>query len=118
MRSTLGDLTVYYICDEGVADCMLCPIMRGTVDFDTEFWSRLRSANEQRVEQLCISGGAEVVIDFDNICLRLVQIAYRHEVYVLDFTKIKALPVQLSRILLDSTIVKAGFGCQNDVPIL
>jgi hypothetical protein len=32
MRSTLGDLTVYYICDEGVADCMLCPIMRGTVD--------------------------------------------------------------------------------------
>jgi hypothetical protein len=86
------------------------------------------------VEQLCISGGVEVVIDFDNICLRLVQIAYKHEVYVLDFTKIKgqqhgsvmylnphalaALPVQLSRILLDSTIVKAGFGCQNDVPIL
>ncbi|KAJ7926837.1 ribonuclease H-like domain-containing protein [Mycena leptocephala] len=57
-------------------------------------------------------------VAWDNIGLRLIQIARGREVWVLDMWKIKAFPRELIRILGSADIPKVGVGIIRDILVI
>ncbi|KAJ7055950.1 ribonuclease H-like domain-containing protein [Mycena amicta] len=139
----------FYIVDLGHAENVLCQIGPGsTVGFDTEYSPAVHSPQAQRIEQLAdhhLAAEYErathiLALDTNSYtpslpgsALRLVQLAYKQNVYVLDMHRIQGksslinaslqptppvLPAQLQRILCCSDILKVGFGTNSDVPVV
>ncbi|KAJ7488686.1 ribonuclease H-like domain-containing protein [Mycena galericulata] len=54
-------------------------------------------------------------IDWDNIGIRLIQIAQDGDCWVLDMQKMRAYPEELKRILTSQEIAKAGVGMVKDI---
>ncbi|KAF7336581.1 Werner Syndrome-like exonuclease [Mycena sanguinolenta] len=129
------DQRTVYATTEEEADAALSVVKDGAiVGFDTEFSPRRPTVEEG---YLAVIGnpqtrrsallGLQIVewrtqtpfaVAWDNIGLRLVQIAHEGTVVVLDLMKIRAIPKQLRRILESETITKAGAGVVADVKVV
>ncbi|KAJ6481345.1 ribonuclease H-like domain-containing protein [Mycena vitilis] len=127
---------ILYVTTEHQANNALRKITSGKVGFDTEYTYRRPTTEEQFIIDAFPSGGAarknailgwQVVelrtrlpfpIAWNNIGLRLVQIATDEEAFVLDMWKIRAFPKELRRILTSPDIIKVGVGASNDLLVL
>ncbi|KAJ7448107.1 ribonuclease H-like domain-containing protein [Mycena latifolia] len=118
------------------ANEILRGITDGAVGFDTEYTDRRPTAEEQVIETRFPKGtttrrqallGWQLVevslhkifpVAWDNISLRLVQIARGNDAWVLDMWKIRAFPTELRRILLSPDIKKVGVGLMSDMQVI
>ncbi|KAJ7677844.1 ribonuclease H-like domain-containing protein [Mycena polygramma] len=125
--------TIFYITTEHQANNALRKIVSGKVGFDTEYTHRRPTPEEQHIIDALPAGGAvrknailgwQIVelqtrvpfpVAWNNIGLRLVQIATDDAAYVLDMWKIRAYPAELWRVLTSPDIAKVGVGASNDV---
>ncbi|KAJ6548896.1 ribonuclease H-like domain-containing protein [Mycena capillaripes] len=127
--------TVIYITTESQANDALRGITDGKVGIDTEFTDRRPTIEEHTIIHTFPPGGIrksallgwQIVelakyhnfpIAWDNIGLRLVQIANDDVAWVLDMWKIRAFPKELRRILLSDKIKKVGVGLIKDISVL
>ncbi|KAJ7672311.1 ribonuclease H-like domain-containing protein [Mycena polygramma] len=130
--------TVLYITTERQANDALRSIVSGKVGFDTEYTTRRPTPEEQFIIDAFPAGGAirkhavlgwQIVemrtsapfrVAWNNIGLRLVQIATDTEAFVLDMWKIRGeppapFPFELERILKSPDIAKVGVGATNEI---
>ncbi|KAJ7270159.1 ribonuclease H-like domain-containing protein [Mycena haematopus] len=126
---------VHYIFSESQANDCLHHITAGAVGFDTEFVQRRPTIEEQHIITTVPAGGIrkaallgwQIVelksskkfqVAWDNIGVRLIQIAEGNDVWVLDMWKIRAFPEELRRILQSPYIAKVGVGLINDIGVI
>ncbi|KAJ7622778.1 ribonuclease H-like domain-containing protein [Mycena polygramma] len=125
--------TILYITTERQANEALRGIVSGRVRFDTEYTTRRPTVEEQHIIDAFPAGGAlkkhailgwQVVemkmrspfrVAWNNIGLRLVQIATDKEAFVLDMWKIRVFPFELEHILKSPDIKKVGVGAASDI---
>ncbi|KAJ7925803.1 ribonuclease H-like domain-containing protein [Mycena leptocephala] len=130
-----SDYTVVYITTERQANDELRQIQYGAVGIDTEFTERRPTKEEHTILKSIPAGtnkrlallGWQIVelathcifpVAWDNIGLRLIQIAYGEVVWVLDMWKIRCVPKELRRILLAVKIPKTGVGLLKDISVV
>ncbi|KAJ6522939.1 ribonuclease H-like domain-containing protein [Mycena vulgaris] len=121
---------------EAHANAVLRDVVGGKVGFDTEFTERTPTREEKMIDQrlpkasalrkAAVLGWQIVELDsndvfpvaWSNIGLRLIQIARDDTVWVLDMWKIRAVPVELVRILTAIDIQKTGAGLTKDIMVI
>ncbi|KAJ7187196.1 ribonuclease H-like domain-containing protein [Mycena filopes] len=111
-------------------------ITAGVVGFDTEFTERKPTKEEQvvldyfphapgnrkgailglQIAQLHAKTKFEVA--WENVGIRLVQIAWEKDVWVIDLRAIKGIPKELARILRSPDVIKAGVGLIKDIAVV
>ncbi|KAK7012342.1 ribonuclease H-like domain-containing protein [Favolaschia claudopus] len=67
-----------------------------------------------QLAELEAAGPEGYVVPWDDTGLSIIQIATATDVFILDMKKIRAVPLELKRILEDLTIFKCGCGVQCD----
>ncbi|KAJ6520783.1 ribonuclease H-like domain-containing protein [Mycena vulgaris] len=120
---------------EAHANAVLRDVIGGKIGFDTEFTDRRPTPEEKRIED-CIPKGAlrkaailgwQIVelhatdvfpVAWNNVGVRLIQIARDNSVWVLDMWKIRAVPTELVRILTATDIEKTGGGLTRDITLI
>ncbi|KAJ6598383.1 hypothetical protein DFH09DRAFT_1071400 [Mycena vulgaris] len=108
---------------------------KAEIGFDTELTDRRPTPEEERIEE-CIPKGAlrktvilgwQIVelhatdmfpVVWNNIGVRLIQLAQDDSVWVLDMWKIRAMPTELVRILTATKIEKTGGGLTRDITLI
>ncbi|KAJ7511885.1 ribonuclease H-like domain-containing protein [Mycena galericulata] len=130
-----SDFTMFYATTERQANECLEHITGGDVGFDAEFTKRRPTAEESLIDlalttgpahkkaailgwQIVELGSGSFTVAWDNIGLRLVQIAHEDNVWVFDMWKIRAIPKELVRILLSPNIKKGGVALSNDITVV
>ncbi|KAJ7466347.1 ribonuclease H-like domain-containing protein [Mycena latifolia] len=121
---------------EAHANEVLKDIRDGEVGFDTEFTDRRPTEEEKMIDDRIPRNTAlrktailgwqigelgtkkPFPIAWNNIGVRLIQIARGNLVWVMDMWKIRALPVELKRILVSPDIKKTGGGVIRDLSII
>ncbi|KAJ7020374.1 ribonuclease H-like domain-containing protein [Mycena alexandri] len=130
------DYRVTVLTTEHQVNAALRTIFVGVVGFDTEFTDRTPTKEEQTimdyyphapgVRKQAMTGmqiaqlhcNATFDVAWDNVGIRLVQIAWEDEAWVIDLRAIKAVPKQLARILQSPAISKAGVGLTKDISVV
>ncbi|KAJ6449311.1 ribonuclease H-like domain-containing protein [Mycena vitilis] len=132
-----------YFGAKAQADDALRKIQGGAVGFDTEYTKRRPTTEEKFILDAFPAGAAarryalmgwQIVelrsnaifpVAWDNIGVRLIQLAKDDECFVLDMWRIKgkqkpafSFPRELRRILLSPDITKVGVGLISDVGVL
>ncbi|KAJ7733298.1 glycoside hydrolase superfamily [Mycena metata] len=128
--------TVTYLTTAVQVNIALQSIQHGQVGFDTEFTERKPTAREQIIidyfpnapasRKTAITGlqitelhsAAKFDVAWDNIGLRLIQIAYGNDAWVIDVRAIKSVPVELRRLLESPHIAKVGVGLIKDLAVI
>ncbi|KAJ7881450.1 ribonuclease H-like domain-containing protein [Mycena leptocephala] len=126
---------VVYVDTETQANEVLREIMDGEIGIDTELTERIPTIQEHAIIQALPASpnrktailGWQIVelamyqqfpVAWDNMGLRLVQIARDDTAWVLDMRRMRALPNELRRILLSGEIKKVGVGILRDAAII
>ncbi|KAJ6474025.1 ribonuclease H-like domain-containing protein [Mycena vitilis] len=128
--------TVHYIVTEDEANDALMHVRTGPVGFDTEYTKRRPTPEEAIIIKTFPPSSAarkyamlgwQIIelqtvepfpVAWNNIGVRLIQLARGDDAWVLDMWKIKAFPLELRRILLSPEIIKTGVGLNSDVLVL
>ncbi|KAJ6457534.1 ribonuclease H-like domain-containing protein [Mycena vitilis] len=127
---------VKYLTSERAVNDALRAIKDGAIGFDTEYVGRKLTKDEQIIEDLFLNvpgnkrsgilawqacrakAAGGFTIEWANMGLCIIQIAYGKDVWLLNMNRIKALPKHLRRVLESNEIVKAGVGVSADLPVI
>ncbi|KAJ7739524.1 ribonuclease H-like domain-containing protein [Mycena metata] len=115
--------TVHYLNTESAVNSALSPIVDGVVGLDTEFVKRTLTPEEKIIDDTINLVIQRAIHDsflyaWDNMGLRLVQVAAGNDVWVINLGEIRAYPRELRRILTSTTIVKVGVGILSDITVV
>ncbi|KAJ7739612.1 ribonuclease H-like domain-containing protein [Mycena metata] len=138
-----ADYRVTMLSTEHQVDTALRSILDGVIGFDTEFTERTPTKEEQiivdyyphalGIRKQAMTGmqiaqlHSKVKFDvaWDNVGIRLVQIAWEDEAWVIDLRAMKGdntrpavIPKELARVLQSPDISKAGVGLIKDISVV
>ncbi|KAJ6512496.1 ribonuclease H-like domain-containing protein [Mycena sanguinolenta] len=96
---------LHYVFDVDQCNGLLHHIHKGVVGFDTEFQTG-KAVNTMDP------------IDWDVAKLRVIQIAFKSDVYVIHISRMRAIPQGVIRILESAAIMKVGVDFGNDARVI
>ncbi|KAJ7168841.1 ribonuclease H-like domain-containing protein [Mycena filopes] len=126
--------TVTELSTEYQVNNALREIKSGVVGVDTEFTERTPTDNERLVmgyfpyspgQRKGAITGLQIIelhtgfdVAWDNVSIRLIQVAYKDTVWVIDMRAVKSIPKELKRVLQSPDITKAGVGLIKDIAVI
>ncbi|KAJ7767243.1 ribonuclease H-like domain-containing protein [Mycena metata] len=128
--------SVLLLTTENQVNAALRAIESGTVGFDTEFTSRTPTTEEQAIgsyfphspaQRKGAITGLQIMqlhakptfdIEWDNVGIRLIQIALDNDVWVIDVRTMRSVPKELVRLLQSANIAKVGVGLIKDIAVI